>query len=177
MKNFINQNKKKLGFSFLLLFIISTLTLNYFDKFLKTPAAPNGIVSFELAQTLPKSQAILASWNEQAKTFAGLSLGFDFLYITIYTVFLALLLYFSLKKITNNKVLYKIGKTLIYLIFLAGLFDVIENIALIKLLSGQQQAILSRIAYGAASLKFLIIILGILFLITNWGYALFLKRK
>ena len=177
MKNFINQNKKKLGFSFLVLLIISTLTLNYFDKFLKTPTAPNGIVSFELAQTLPKSQAILASWNEQAKTFVGLSLGFDFLYITIYTVFLALLLYFSVEKLSDNKALYKIGKVLIYLIFLAGLFDVIENIALIRLLSGHQQVVLSKIAYWAASLKFSIIILGILSVITNWGYAFFLKRK
>jgi len=177
MKDFINQNIRKISFTLLALLIICTAVLYYFDLFLKTQAAPNGIVSFELAQTLSKSQAIMDSWNQQAKTFAGLSLGFDFLYIFVYTVFLALLLYFSLEKINNNKVLYKTGKTLIYLIILAGLFDVIENITLIKLLSGQQQVILSRIAYGAASLKFSIIILGVLLIITNWGYVFFLKRK
>jgi len=176
MKDFIKKNKKNLSFTFFILLIVSTLILSYFDKFLKTPAAPNGIVSFELAQTLSKSQVIMASWNQQATTFAGLSLGFDFLYITIYTVFFALLLFFRLDKLTDSKVLYKTGMVLVYLIFLAGLFDVIENIALIKLLTGQQQAILSKTAYLVASVKFLIILLVILFLIITWGIS-FIKKK
>ena len=177
MKSFINQNKKILSFTLMLLLIVSTLTLSYFDKFLKTPVAPKGIVSFELGQTLPKSQAIMASWDEQAKTFAGLSLGFDFLYIPVYTGFLALLLFFSIEKLTKNELLHKTGKTLIYLIFLAGLLDVIENIALIKLLTGEQQALLSMIAYLAASVKFLIIASVILFLIISWAYRYFRKKK
>ena len=52
------------------------------DRPLRTPAAPQGIVSYELAGTLPRAQEILASWGERGRLFAGVGLGLDYLYLT-----------------------------------------------------------------------------------------------
>src|SRR4051794_35386336 len=57
---------------------------------LQTPAAPRGIVAFELAGSMPVSQAILASWNAQARIYAGLVLGLDYAYMPSYSTALAL---------------------------------------------------------------------------------------
>jgi hypothetical protein len=57
---------------------------------LKTDAAPSGIVSFELAGTLPVAQGILASWDATARVYAGLNLGLDFLFIAAYATCIGL---------------------------------------------------------------------------------------
>lgn len=61
--------------SAILLFALRTL-----DAPLRTSAAPRGIVSFELAQNYDASRQILDSWSTDAKVYAALSLGLDYLF-------------------------------------------------------------------------------------------------
>ena len=60
------------------------------DAPLKTPAAPQGIVSYEFAGTTTAAQRILDSWDAGAKVYAGFSLGLDYLYMPAYALTIGL---------------------------------------------------------------------------------------
>jgi hypothetical protein len=132
-----------------------------------TENAPNGIVSFELAKDISKSESIINSWDEKAKMAAGVSLGFDFLFLLVYSLFIAVVMSRLNNSLWKDKYVYTIGKLLIVAIFIAALFDSIENIALIKIILGDSKQIWSLIAYYFASLKFIIILICIVYIILS----------
>lgn len=49
-----------------------------------TPVAPLGIVSYEIAGSPQKANAILAAWGPQDQLQAAFSLGLDYLFILVY---------------------------------------------------------------------------------------------
>ena len=160
-----------------LLTIIIFLTLGYFDKSLITEAAPNGIISLELAKDIDISIGIISSWNLNARVNMGISLGIDFLFLVVYSIFFATACYLVAQEyLDKNNWMYKIGLLLAKLQFIAALFDAIENIALIKLLLGSNNNIFSLIAYYFASMKFVIITIGIIYIIFGYTASLFQKR-
>lgn len=159
-----------------ILTLILFFVLRVFDAPLHTEEAPGGIVSFELAKTIDKTELILLSWDSNAKISAGLSLGIDFLFLISYSIFIAtscLLVAYKYKDI--KPIIYKIGITLAYLQFVAALFDAIENVALIKLLLGSQNAIYPSIAFYFATMKFLLIILAIVYILSSLIVLIFQK--
>jgi hypothetical protein len=73
------------GFILLLaLVILLMLTMGMTGAPLNTPAAPYGIISFELARTVPQAQAMLDSWDAQARLAAAFNLGLDYLFMPVY---------------------------------------------------------------------------------------------
>ena len=159
---------RKLSVVFFLLLISCMATMRYFDAPLKNDISPNGIVSFEFAKELPVSKAILNSWDDHAKSSAGMSLGFDFLFLFVYASCIALLILRINNRLWKNRSFYNLGRFLIYAIFIAALFDVVENIALIKLMLRDFNQFWSSIAYYFATFKFAIVIVCILYLLLNW---------
>ena len=151
--------------------------MRLFDAPLKNEVSPNGIVSFELAKDISVSKNILNSWNDKAKANAGLSLGVDFLFLLVYSSFIALLIYNINNRLWKGKAFYKAGKIFIYLIFIAALFDIIENIVLLKLLSGDLKQVWSSMAYYFASMKFILILICLFYLIINWLAYLLVQKK
>lgn len=149
----------------LLILLLSVSVMRYFDSFLITDVSKNGILSFELAKEPYISGEIIESWDATAKAAAGLSLGFDFLFLLIYASFLSILIYKISKKLFVNITKKSLNYIIVATPFIAAFFDVIENIALIKLLLGDLQLKWSLTAYYAAVIKF-----GILFLVI--GYVL-----
>src|SRR5688572_9250587 len=71
-------------------FIVLTIALSWIGSPLVTPAAPLGIVSFELAGTAARVEEILASWPEHARGAALFLQGLDYLYLLVYPVLLSL---------------------------------------------------------------------------------------
>ena len=59
-------------------------TLNIVGAPLVTIEAPCGIISYELAKTLPRAQAILESWDHNTQVHAAFSLGLDYLFMPAY---------------------------------------------------------------------------------------------
>jgi hypothetical protein len=53
---------------------------------LRTAAAPNGIVSYELAGNIKPAAEILASWDARAQLFAAFGLVLDYLFMTAYAL-------------------------------------------------------------------------------------------
>lgn len=150
--------------------------IKYFDKALQNEVAPKGIVSFELAKNIKTSEAVLNSWNVTAKSFAGLSLGIDFLFLLLYAGFIAFSIYLLNSYLWNeNLIMYQTGKLMMGAIILAAVFDAIENVALIRLLTGDLKQIWSSLAYYASTIKFSLVGLSILYLLIN--LIIYLYRK
>jgi len=170
------KSSKHLGVFLLTLFIISTLVIKSFDHALQNKTCPKGIVSFELAQTAGDAESILNSWDTQARTYAGLSLGFDFLYIFVYTGFLIWLIIMLHKKLPANKRMHNLQKIIIFTIIIAGIADVIENVSLINLLTGNFKEILVTTAYFSALIKFSILLFVIIYIIINSIKLLIIKK-
>ena len=64
--------------------------LNLVSAPLTTPAAPLGIISYELAGSIEKAQSILDSWNASAQLHAAFALGFDYVFMLAYSTTIGL---------------------------------------------------------------------------------------
>ncbi|MFT5762479.1 MAG: hypothetical protein ACI8WA_001609 [Polaribacter sp.] len=176
-ENITVKVEKKLTFSLFYLLIISAIVLRYFNLTLENEIAPYGILSFELAGTLEQSVEIINSWSPLSKTLAGLSLGFDFLFLLIYTLFISLLIHKVNERLWIGKSFYKVGVILIWSMFITAIFDAVENAALIKLLIENYEQYWSSVAYSFALAKFFLISISLLYLIYSAALLLFKKSS
>jgi len=168
--------EKRLIIILVVLLIILVILMQNLNFSLKNEVSPSGIVSFELAKDLVKSEAILNSWDILSKTSAGMSLGFDFLFLIVYSLFISLLIHKLNVRLWKHSKIYNIGIIFIWFVIFAGFFDSIENIALINLLLGDLKQIWSSIAYYFAISKFSLLTFGILYIIINSIILIFRKK-
>jgi len=154
-------------FILLTLTIISMAVMRYLDSFLINDVSQNGIVSFELAKDISRSTQIMESWDSYSKTAAGISMGFDFLFLIFYSSFLSMLLFKLNDRLftkTNHK---RLSIIIISIPLIAALFDVVENVALIKLLLGDFQQKWTTMAYYFAISKFGLLTLAIAYILVS----------
>ena len=165
--NITPKTEKKLTFSLIYLLLITILTMQYFNSYLVAPTSTMGIIDFELAKTVERSQEILDGWTPMAKTYAGLSLGFDFLFLLIYTLFISLIIHKLNVRVWAYRKPYRIGEILIWSMFITAILDTVENVCLIKLLVGRMSYYWSSVAYFFAMAKFVLIGISIIYIIYN----------
>ena len=156
---FVPSNLQK---PFFLGFLVVTLAIfgsfRFLDLPLQTSAAPSGIVSYELAGSPENARSILSSWDENARVFAAFGLGFDYLFMPAYALALSfgLLLAGSAKPTWLQSLTVWMG----WGVLAAALFDVVENFALWKILTGSVESSFPQIAATCATIKFILLILG-----------------
>lgn len=140
-----------------------TIVMNILGGPLVTPQAPFGIVSFELAGSPAQAQAILASWDAQAKLYAAFGLGFDYLYMLAYSAVIGLGCLLAAVTIKNRGwPLTGLGAPLAWGMWLAALFDAVENMALTSiLLVNATDSVWPAVARQCAILKFVILFVGL----------------
>ena len=166
--SFIPENKRKRVFYFALaatLIVMAVFQL-VLDPPLKTPAAPNGIVSFELAGSSLKAQEIISSWNATAQLYAAFGLGFDFLFMPLYATAISLGVLLAAGR--HPGWFASLGAWVGWGAFTAMLFDAAENICLFNLLLGISGGSYASMAALYATLKFGLILLGIAFALIGW---------
>lgn len=125
-----------------------------------------------VAGNAAESQRILNAWDAPTRAYAGLNLGFDYLFIVSYVGAIGLgcsLLAVNLRP--RFRALAHIGITLAWGQLLAAAFDSLENIALLKLLLGSEQAAWAAVARACEIPKFLIVLLGLLYLLVALVFA------
>ncbi|CAG1002415.1 hypothetical protein GPROT1_04016 [Gammaproteobacteria bacterium] len=142
--------------------LIATLLITFAFRFIG-PAAPT-IVDFELAGTVGKATDIITTWTPMERIHAGFSLGFDYLYMPIYSTTIALACVWA-ATIIRSGVWKSIGRALAWGLWLAAIFDAIENLALIGNLFGSPIDPLPALAAMCAALKFGLILSGLLYVI------------
>lgn len=176
--------RKRLFFTFLFLTIGLFAIFRILDQPLRTSAAPNGIVSFELAGSPSKAQAITEEWKRSSQllsavagqadpeivnipyAFAAFGLGIDYLFMPVYAFALA---FGSLLAAGRHGGWFKsLGAVAGYGALAAALFDAVENFALFQILLGRVFSPYPEIAFYCASLKFGLLILGLMYALTGW---------
>lgn len=125
---------------------------------LKTTAAPQGMVNFQMAATLEQSLAIITSWRQDGQRWAVMSLAIDFLFILVYLVTLLRLTGYYLSDRPGVRE-QQIGRWVRALFVAAGISDVGENVLLLSNLSAPSDT-LSLAATGCALMKFTGLLLG-----------------
>ena len=155
--------------------VVLLLGMVLLDRALKTPAAPAGIISFELVGTFAGAEDILGSWDEPARIQAGVSLGIDFFFLVAYAYTLAGACRLVAMRLASNRVRV-LGIALAWGSWGAAFLDTIENLALIQLLIGQGESWYPRLAALCAWPKFGLVG-SALFYIFAGGVLVFRARR
>ena len=174
--NLTKTQEKNLTWAFLFLVIICIAVLKYLDQFLVNDTCKGGIISFELAKDLETAGLYLNSWGEKGKIAVSIGLGFDFLFPIAYTFLIGILIHKLNTRLWRDTSFLGFGNALIWITFLAGIFDYIENIGLINLVLGNMEQFWVSVAFYFATIKFIIILIGILYIIINFSLFLIKKR-
>ncbi len=152
---------------FLPLLVVTLLlvaSMNVIGEPLITDAAPNGIVSFELAGTVARARQILDSWDQVARLHAAFSLGLDFLFLVAYSTTIGFGCAWAGDVLARQRwPVAGVGVPLAWGQWLAALLDAVENVALITMLLGTVAAPRPAIARWCALPKFLLVGAGLLY--------------
>lgn len=128
-----------------------------------------GIVAFELAWTTDRAQKILDAWKSLVPT-ALTQLHWDFGFLIVYSLFGSLTCA-ALAQAQNNRWPW-LGNFFSWAMLVAGALDACEDFALIRMLKTQSATeFLTKTASFCASVKFLILIAGLVYVIVQ-GIAL-----
>jgi hypothetical protein len=170
----------------IILALIGSGVMTWLDSPLRTPAAPFGIGSFELAKTLAQSQIVLTSWDPSARIYAGISLGIDYLYLVLYSASIALACVrlaraacVRLARALHRRSarLAAMGIALAWAQLVAAGLDAVENYALIRLLLGSREAAWPLLAWACALPKFTLVAAGLLYVLLGGIYALVVRSS
>jgi len=171
------EHRRRLFFTLLLLTLILFAVFRVLDQPLRTPAAPNGIVSFELARTPEKAFQVMVSWTPinfqgpdilriRGYLYAAFGLGLDYLFMPMYAFALA---FGTLLAAGRHSAWFKsLGAAAGYGAFAAALFDAVENFALLHILSGEFQSAYPALAATCATIKFGLLIFGLIYCLGGW---------
>ena len=140
------------------------------DRPLRTPAAPLGIISFELAGSPEAARQIVTSWGPAARRSAALSLWLDYAFLISYALVLSLLCTGVARAwpSTGHRVR-RMGFILAGGQWLAALLDLVENILLQQILAGALAPLLPLAARWCALVKFSLIACGWLYIVVAGG--------
>lgn len=159
-------------FSLLVTFAV-LLALQTLGGPLRTDAAPAGIVSYEFAGRLAAAQEILASWGAEGQVYAAVSLGLDNLFLFAYAACIGLACVLVGRRFHPQSALRLVGVLLSWGLIIAAGLDAVENVALISLLLGSTNVALPALARSAALVKFLLVLLGIVYVVLAGVPAMF----
>ena len=161
-----DEYRKRLFFTFLFLTLILFAVFRVLDQPLRTSAAPNGIVSFELARTPENAEYMLSSWSREGKSNAAFGLGIDYLFMPTYAFALAFGTLLAAGK--HSGWTKSLGAVAGYGAFAAALFDAVENFALFQILLGAYESSYPAIAAVCATIKFGLLVFGLVYALISW---------
>jgi hypothetical protein len=179
-----DPHRKRLFFTFLALTVTLFAIFRVLDAPLRTDAAPNGIVSFELAGNPQTAREITDSWKQMSLVLsavagrpdpnivnvpyvlAAFGLGMDYLLMPVYALTLGFGTLLAARR--QEGILQSFGAVTGYAAFAAALFDAVENYALLQVLLGNIQSSYPAIAAFCAIIKFGLIGLGLIYALFSW---------
>ena len=178
------EYRRPFFFTFLFLTLVLFAIFRVLDKPLRTDAAPNGIVSFELAGDSQTARSITDSWKQTGRSlgsvagqsnadivnlpyaFAAFGLGIDYLFMPLYALALAFGTLLAAQK--HEGWIQSIGALAGYGAFVAALFDAVENFALWRVLLGAIESAYPAIAAFCATVKFALLLFGLVYGLVGW---------
>lgn len=154
---------------------ILALTATVIWFFIMRPFTPPNIVAFELAGSVATAQDIISNWSpeqiDKVKTGIFLDFGFILAYCSAFMFACRAASHFS-----GVQFFIKTGQHLALIVWIAGLCDAIENVALLKTLTEATQSSVS-IAFYFATIKFGILLITLIFVMISLVAGIFTKTK
>jgi hypothetical protein len=154
------------------LFFLLTIGYMIWVRNYLSPLSSDELIQFEIAKTAGKANTIIQDWKSTGKYELGLeSTYFAYLFMALYTVAIALGCRF-ISACTENEIMIKGGKWFSWLILFATACDVVEHMALSRTIRGHISQWNVSLAYDLARVKFSIVIVCILFMLScllYWG--------
>jgi len=178
------EHHKRIFLTSLALTLILFAVFRTLDAPLQTDAAPNGIVSLELAGNEQAARLITDSWKQMSLllsavagqpnpdivnvpyVYAAFGLGIDYLFMPIYALTLASGTLLVASKHSGR--MKSLGALAGYAAFAAALFDAVENYALFRVLLGIFDPGDPALAAFCAILKFGLITFSGLYALVGW---------
>jgi hypothetical protein len=159
------QIRKPLFWIFLGLTLVLLFLFQPANRPLMTGAAPSGIISLQLAWTPDNALAMLDSWDGTARLFAAFGLGFDYLFMPVYALALALGTLLAAGRHPGGFA--RLGSWVAYAAFLAAIFDGLENLGQFQeLFHGRVD--LALVIGFFATVKFTLILIGLAYGLVGW---------
>lgn len=160
-----DKNHKPLFWIFLVFAVVLLFLFQPLNRPLMTPSSPSGIISLQLAWTPANARGMLDSWDADARLYAAFGLGFDYLFMLVYALALAL---GSLLAAGRHPGWFsRLGAWVGYGALLAALLDAIENLLQFQQLFHARLDLALTIGLFA-TLKFSLIILGLIYGLSGW---------
>ena len=129
------------------------------------PLNSKDIVSYELAKTPEVALKIRNEWEEKGLLVkAKKSIYLDFVFLVLYAAAIGIGCV-VLSAFTDNDFLMKMGRIISMTLPLAGVFDVVENLAMLQTLSGDIYLVVTAIVFWFATMKFFIVIFSLVFIL------------
>lgn len=146
------------------------------DGPLRTSAAPQGMVSLELAGDAARAERILDSWGARGRRMAALSLGLDVLFLVLYATANALACLWA-GRVLAPRALARLATPLAWGQWLAGGLDAVENAALAVVLVDGPEGPWPALARAAAVPKFALVAMGLLYAALGAAVALAARAR
>lgn len=158
------KNKLPLHLAFPAALVLCLLYMSWFKKH-NSPLTSGDIVSFEIAGTPEKAQGILTEWARLDLTDKFLSsIYWDYPFILLYALSLSLGCLWA-AGLAGYPVFKRVAPWLAGGVWLAGLSDVAENLAMTFSVRQGPQTWSTRMAEMAAYFKFGLLAIGLLFVV------------
>lgn len=162
------------------LFFVLTIAYMIWVRNYLYPLGSDEIVQFEIAKTTSNAATIIEHWKSSGKYELGIqSTYFAYIFMVLYTAAIALGCRF-LSVCTGNEIMIKGGKGFSWLIVVATICDVVENMALSRTIRGHISQWNVTVAYDLARVKFSIVIVCVLFMLScllYWGIGRLAAEK
>ena len=166
------QARKGVFLVLLALIVLMMVVFGVTGAPLTTAAAPQGIVSFELASTTAQAETIVASWDSDARLRASFGLGLDYLFMPLYSTTIGLACIWGADILRRRHwPLASLGVPLAWGLWAAALCDAVENVALTVMLWHGVGAPWPTVSSICASIKFALIALGLVYALYAAGAA------
>ena len=136
-----------------------------------------GILDFEFAWTEDQIQIIFTAWGDTGRALHAIGVYWDFLYIIGYSVPLFALILLFTRKLSGKIV--DVGLYMSLTPFVAGIFDLIENINLLIMLNDTPNfdAFVPLIASITAFIKFSLLLVGAIFFLVVFVLTIIKRFK
>lgn len=145
-------------------FVFMLIVMRWQGAGLVTPISLKGIVDLEFATTNLRVQELLLHWN---MTSLKMNIWLDFLFIVSYVLFFSLAAESLAYKWADAGLMRKLGLWLARLAYVAGVFDIAENLLMLQTVAGNHTDASLHLTYYCATLKFGLIACIILYVIIS----------
>lgn len=173
------QKFNRLKWWFWISFLIAVIFIVWMKRYL-SPLESSEIVRFEMAKTTDKAAGMIREWKEDGRfDLVVKSIQLDYIFIVLYCIAIATASRFF-SALTHNVILRKAGIFFSFFIFVAGLFDVVENIAMMKSLGQSVTQTSVGFAYKMAISKFSIVLMALFFImvcLVSWMVNQFSRKE